>query len=996
MFAFNAKAQVTLYKNCSEIFKLSDEFAHVFNSCNVDNIESLRLQINKCCDLIFRIYELIDNKDIWFVFSLLDVYIFDISKVKRILDEKDLKSIIRIVLCLKLIFDPRVSNNESNINKTYKMYKTLFKDNQDLNSKNEFIDLFNAINFWVINSDWQSEDRVLKFTNNAHILKTVQNLKTKLRLSIFEQIKLIKNILSGMLSTEEIIVDLKISKFVDIDVSEIREIVIETKKVLLTSKPIDVICSIYGTQSSFYNNGILSKDDSIIESEIAYNAFLNTVYCENEPKCFIFGASPFFVKKWMQDSMTRGINTVFVNDDALCSCFVYYYKNPRYVGAVRSNVEFVDTVSFKDYITPYANYLVLSDTIGVFNCYDIIDFLNGISFNCFFSLSSDRDFLSNSKTLLYDYFIAESIVLPRGLIKTNEKRLKTFWCIHKSNKFFSDNVTLVPCKISGGKIKYVTIDKTNEVNVALDVLISSGKSLRKYISKGHDKNNGVVQRKSRSLVRFSKEIDFAYTLSYPNSENGNARIRAYCLESSDGYISDYGNVCKSTVKTASIKENEIENWLLNIYPFSKSSKIGSEKSIRSAISEIFLKNDIDTQNLSLKTAWYINEACEDKLSVEQKELLKILMKSPVGNICFNYATFEDYANILEHNGFDSSVNSESFVVLSVILDYFCKISWLSTNVIDDALSDRYFENRKLTLIRSDIVKKTFNDVEFRKIAESTVCKISNGDLSCLGVLIRLLTGLEPNIICALTWSDYVRNKTFGFSQFYIYKQFTNNGRDTIGFEKNECYRTIPVCSYLSEILDNVYEKVKVEYPNDYLDRYILNFLGHDEKTRVMSPYKLSQECKKEIENMNIDTNIITIPKKDGGTIETDLSKYAGDIFRSNYIYRLTKAMLSADDIRFLTGRKRATTVGQYYLDYNSDRYQFALYTKMERVLDALISKRKYKNATSKLNKSESKDFDIVSDSPVEFDISIELESIESNKTAEVTIETMYGFTSEIL
>ena len=87
----------------------------------------------------------------------------------------------------------------------------------------------------------------------------------------------------------------------------------------------------------------------------------------------------------------------------------------------------------------------------------------------------------------------------------------------------------------------------------------------------------------------------------------------------------------------------------------------------------------------------------------------------------------------------------------------------------------------------------------------------------------------------------------------------------------------------------------------------------------MSPYKLSQNCKKEIENLNIDTNIITIPKKDGGTIETDLSKYAGDIFRSNYIYRLTKAMLSADDIRFLTGRKRATTVGQYYLDYNSHR-----------------------------------------------------------------------------
>ena len=91
----------------------------------------------------------------------------DISKVKRILDEEDLKSIIRVVVCLKLIFDARVSNNESNINKTYKMYKTLFKDNQDLNSKNEFIDLFNVINFWVINSDWQTEDMNLHLKQNV-------------------------------------------------------------------------------------------------------------------------------------------------------------------------------------------------------------------------------------------------------------------------------------------------------------------------------------------------------------------------------------------------------------------------------------------------------------------------------------------------------------------------------------------------------------------------------------------------------------------------------------------------------------------------------------------------------------------------------------------------------------------------------------------------------------------------------------------------------------
>ena len=246
-------------------------------------------------------------------------------------------------------------------------------------TKSEFIELFNAINFWTINSDWQTEDRVLKFTNNAQVLKTAQNLKTDLRLSFYEQIKLIKNILSGTATTEEMIDDLKISKFVDVDKSEIRDIVISTKKALAISSPIDVICSIYGTQSAFYNNGIISKDDSIIECEIVFNTFLNAVISQDEPECVILGASPFFVKKWMQDRTTRNINTIFVNDEMLSFCLKAYYKNSKYVGAVRNNVEFIDTVNFKEHISARSNVLILSDTVGALSFSEIINILLSFS-----------------------------------------------------------------------------------------------------------------------------------------------------------------------------------------------------------------------------------------------------------------------------------------------------------------------------------------------------------------------------------------------------------------------------------------------------------------------------------------------------------------------------------------------------------------------------------------------------------------------------------------
>ena len=76
MFGFNAKAQVTLYKNCSEIFKLADEFALVFNSCNIDNIESLRQQYDPVTNE--KLYEII-------------IYSEDGMPSREIIKESDLK-----------------------------------------------------------------------------------------------------------------------------------------------------------------------------------------------------------------------------------------------------------------------------------------------------------------------------------------------------------------------------------------------------------------------------------------------------------------------------------------------------------------------------------------------------------------------------------------------------------------------------------------------------------------------------------------------------------------------------------------------------------------------------------------------------------------------------------------------------------------------------------------------------------------------------------------
>ena len=112
MFTFHAKEQIALRKNSTEIFRLADEFSTAFNNCNSDDITSLKTQIDKCCDIIFKAHELIGDKDIWFIFNLFNVEVFDISRVKRFLDENEIKQIIRIVISFKLLFDSRV-NNES-------------------------------------------------------------------------------------------------------------------------------------------------------------------------------------------------------------------------------------------------------------------------------------------------------------------------------------------------------------------------------------------------------------------------------------------------------------------------------------------------------------------------------------------------------------------------------------------------------------------------------------------------------------------------------------------------------------------------------------------------------------------------------------------------------------------------------------------------------------------------------------------------------------------
>ena len=239
-------------------------------------------------------------------------------------------------------------------------------------------------------------------------------------------------------------------------------------------------------------------------------------------------------------------------------------------------------------------------------------------------------------------------------------------------------------------------------------------------------------------------------------------------------------------------------------------------------------------------------------------------------------------------------------------------------------------------VRRALTRKHFTKTELQSAFQNALMRFQNGEYEFLGVIMRLLTGLESNIICGLKWKDIVWIEDYGFSKLMIIRQVLNDGSEYVGFNSLEDYRCFPCSALLQPILDEMRRNTESVFQSQPLDEVLVITTSESLKQSpsVMKPYppcRMDRLCKEVLEAVGIQDRIVTIPDQDKGTKETNLNHYGGDFYRENFRYWIMNAAkMTGDEAMYLMGNKAVTTFGKHYCDYLNDASQLAMRIKLQR------------------------------------------------------------------
>ena len=157
--------------------------------------------------------------------------------------------------------------------------------------------------------------------------------------------------------------------------------------------------------------------------------------------------------------------------------------------------------------------------------------------------------------------------------------------------------------------------------------------------------------------------------------------------------------------------------------------------------------------------------------------------------------------------------------------------------------------------------------------------IEEGKLEYIALLVKLYTGIETNIVSALIWDDFIKNREYDFYQLQVYRQTQNDGKQYRDLQNKNKIRLVPCTAALANVLVKMLDEVKKEYPQDYKRRHIVPVVEGADYDICFPPRNISKMCRYILKTIGIDDEIIIVPDNDKGTVETNLTRYCGDILR---------------------------------------------------------------------------------------------------------------------
>ena len=553
--------------------------------------------------------------------------------------------------------------------------------------------------------------------------------------------------------------------------------------------------------------------------------------------------------------------------------------------------------------------------------------------------------------------LVEATIVPENIINNSEKKRKLL--ANFTNKDV-EGFYLKRYKTNNSKSSEVLIPFAETIYCDNFDFSEDLRSYSYNFSRDVEKKSDRKRNKSMTF-NFSAEISFTYSCSY-NEKNAEYRVEAYANKPANDLMSESENDRSerilSTKKSKKFKnESDIITWLNDVYPFGDiKTKDGNVIKIKEEISNEYLKVYKD-MNLSLKSFYYLYQNEFEKYGQEQNDLISKLFNMELGEFCGDEIKIEYLDNFLNTTNFEYN-DTVIKKLISDIIDLQIKLGHAKRNNIKKWIKkDSNYSDENIRNIRNNLTIKNLTEKENKSLFK-LLYKKCNSDSGYLGCLIKLLTGLESGIVCALKWCDLQKFEDYNIENnlyhLVIRRQLINDGSNYCSLKRREMYRKIPLNDMLVDILLSIKEsRMRIMKIDEEQFGMLPIVIGTDNVIdgicRVMAPYKLSNLSKELIKTIRPDYDMKSeIIKKDKTTIETNFLQYSGDLLKSNYFhYGLHVAKLEKGEINYLSGKQNDTTFASHYCDYDNDAAQLLLKKKQERM--AALFSNDLNDCTSKID-----------------------------------------------
>ena len=357
---------------------------------------------------------------------------------------------------------------------------------------------------------------------------------------------------------------------------------------------------------------------------------------------------------------------------------------------------------------------------------------------------------------------------------------------------------------------------------------------------------------------------------------------------------------------------------------------------REEISEVItadIRRVYQNKPVSLKTYWFCHRAeFRQKRQYDASVTEALFQNDKLAEFMSDREyTLQDYQEQIDTlTGLHPEISPvELLTQLNLILENAKIERRFIPNPVGDYLSSLREKDPKLRDIRAALAKKTFSQEEERKML-AYLSEQLPADGVAVGCAIRFYTGMLPGEICGLNWGDLHLLPNTPYAQFWVMRVLAEDNKETQDiFSRETVFRRVPLAEPLVEILMQrkaYVEKFFEEMEGREFDKLPLVIQTETSPNERCPLPKLAAATRKVVASAGVPSEVVPL-----GDNETDLNKYQGDIFRTNFKYRaLQTCKMSVAELNYILGLAMPDTFSKHYCDYTNDFVQVLLCKKIER------------------------------------------------------------------